>query len=113
VIFAWNLVPEPVRVALTLAVAAIFVWSVGLGIYHSGVEWGIFQGPTACAGTGDESVSLDMLSDLSGAQVVPCDAVQFEILGISLAGFNAIISAIIVVLLAMSAWGQYARLRRS
>lgn len=109
VIFAWDVLPQPVRIALTLGVAGLFVWGTGLGIYHSGVEWGIFAGPQGCVGVGDDNISLDMLGDLSGAQVVPCDAVQFEILGISLAGFNAIVSAIIVVLLAMSVWGQVSR----
>ncbi len=108
-VLLWNVLPRPVRLALTLLVGGLFVWGTGLGIYHTGVEWGFFEGPTACSGTGDVAVSLDMLGDLSGAQVVACNAVQWELFGISLAGFNALISAAIVVLLGLSLWRQLAR----
>lgn len=110
VIFAWDLLPAPLRLLLTGAVAALFVWGAGLGVYHAGVEWGIFEGPQSCTGVGD-AVSFDMLGDLSGARVVPCDAVQWELLGISLAGFNALISAAIAIALIWSAWGQFRGLR--
>jgi disulfide bond formation protein DsbB len=106
-ILLWATLPGPSRAALTAVVAAIFVWGTALGIYHTGVEWGIFEGPTACSGVGDAApMSLDMLGDLTGAQVVACNAVQWELFGISLAGFNALISAGIVVLLAVSVWKQ-------
>lgn len=112
VVFAWDAVPRPVRIALTAVVGGLFVWGTYVALYHAGVEYGLFEGPQSCTGTGDADVNLDMLGDLSGSQVVPCDAVQFEVLGISLAGFNAIVSAAIVVLLAMSIWGQVTRKRR-
>lgn len=110
VIFAWDALPAPLRIALTLVVGGLFVWGAGLGVYHSGVEWGIFAGPQSCVGVGD-AVSFDMLSNLDSARVVPCDEVQFEILGISLAGFNAIISAAIAIMLGFSAFGQFRRMR--
>ncbi|WP_196260688.1 disulfide bond formation protein B [Pelagibacterium limicola] len=106
----WSVLPRPVRLALTVGVGAIFVWGTGLGVYHAGVEWGVFQGPTSCSGTGDAApLSLDMLGDLSGAQVVACNAVQWELFGISLAGYNALISAAIVALLGLSLKRQLAR----
>src|SRR5690554_3326510 len=46
-ILLWDMLPRPSRAALTAVVAAIFVWGTGQGIYHTGVEWGIFEGPTA------------------------------------------------------------------
>ncbi|WP_127144186.1 disulfide bond formation protein B [Pelagibacterium montanilacus] len=109
VILGWNRLGQTVRVGLSGAVAALFVWGTWMGIYHTGVEWDIFEGPASCSGVGDDAVSLDMLGDLSGVRIVPCDAVQFELLGISLAGFNAIISAIIVILLVRSIIGQVRR----
>ncbi|WP_404401632.1 disulfide bond formation protein B [Pelagibacterium halotolerans] len=111
VVFAWERVPEPVRIALTAIVGALFVWGTYVAVYHAGVEYGVFEGPQTCTGTGDAAVSLDSLGDMSGAQIVPCDAVQFELFGVSLAGFNAIISAVIVILLTMSIWGQVSRRR--
>lgn len=109
VIVFWSFLPKPVRVGLTVIVGGLFVWSTALGIYHTGVEWGIFEGPATCSGTGVETLSLDMLGDLSNAQVVACNAVQWEMFGISLAGFNALISAAIVVLIGLSIQRQLAR----
>lgn len=108
-IVLWNVLPRPFRLALTFIAGGLFVWGTGLGIYHTGVEWGIFEGPTACSGTGEGALSLDMLGDLSGAQVVACNAVQWELLGISLAGFNALISAVIVLVLGASFRRQLGR----
>ena len=58
---------------------------------------------------GDATVSLDMLADMSDVRIVPCDAIQWELFGISLAGFNALISAAIVVLLVTAIVGQVRR----
>ncbi len=69
-----------------------------MGAFHSGVEWGFWPGPTACSGTGAGlSLSLESLNDLQ--PVIGCDVVQFRFLGLSLAGYNALISLAIVVLL--------------
>ncbi|GGA35400.1 disulfide bond formation protein B [Pelagibacterium lentulum] len=108
-IFGWEKLNQHVRVGISVGVAGLFAWGTWLGVYHSGVEWGIFEGPQSCVGIGDVAVSMDMLGDLGGVRIIPCDAVQFELFGISLAGFNAIVSATIVVLLVMSIWGQVSR----
>lgn len=92
----WNRLPLPVWYLAIGIVAALFAWGAWLGGYHSGVEWGFWPGPTACTGVG-ESFSLDALNDMQ--RVIGCDVVQFRFLGISLAGYNAMISAAIVVLL--------------
>ena len=92
----WNRLPLPVWYLAIGIVAALFAWGAWLGGYHSGVEWGFWPGPTACTGVG-ESFSLDALNDMQ--RVIGCDVVQFRFLGISLAGYNALISAAIVVLL--------------
>ena len=74
-----------------------FAWGTH-SAYHAGVEWGFWPGPTACTGVGT-GISFDQLNDINAARVVPCDVVQFRFLGISLAGYNALISAAIVALL--------------
>lgn len=102
----WNVVKMPWRALITLAIAAIFVWSFYLGAYHAGVEWGFWPGPTACTGTG-AGVNFDALGDINAARVVPCDQPQFRFLGISLAGYNAVISAVMTGLLIWSAIGQF------
>lgn len=95
----WNRLPRAVWFIGMALVAAIFVWSTYMGGYHAGVEWGFWPGPTACTGTGT-GLSFDDLSAGNIERVVPCDEVQFRFLGISLAGYNALISAAVVGLLA-------------
>jgi len=108
-VLAWGRLPLGVRVALMAIGAGLFAWGAGVGAYHAGVEWGFWPGPQSCTGVGDATVSLDMLADMSDVRIVPCDAIQWELLGISLAGFNALISAAIVVLLVAAIVGQVRR----
>ena len=83
--------------AAALAVfAAIFLAGAVFGAWHAGVEWGFWPGPTACTGVG-EAFSFDQLNDMK--PVIGCDVVQFRFLGLSLAGYNALISLVIVALL--------------
>jgi disulfide bond formation protein DsbB len=98
VLLLWNRLPLPIRYAAIAIGAAIFVWSTYMAGYHAGVEWGFWPGPTACTGTGG-GLSFDDLSGGNIERVVPCDAVQFRFLGITLAGYNALISAAIVLML--------------
>ena len=73
-------------VALVLTANALF------GVYHAGVEWKFWQGPTSCTG-GDLTAGLsDGLPDLSKPGVM-CDQPAIRILGLSLAGWNAVICA--------------------
>jgi len=110
VIGSWKLVPVPLRIAATLVVMAIFLWGAYLGAYHAGVEWGLWPGPTSCTGAG-AGVSFGDLNNINATRVVPCDQVQWRFLGISFAGYNALISLLISALLAWSALGQFRRWR--
>jgi disulfide bond formation protein DsbB len=83
---SWRM-PDNGRFLVWLAALAIFT-SGAIGFYHAGVELKIFQGFTQCSAGGHRSIE-EMLSDLS---VVPCDVVQWKWLGISMAGWNAIVS---------------------
>jgi disulfide bond formation protein DsbB len=78
--------PDRGRSFVWLAAVAILV-SGGIGVYHAGVEAGIFQGFTTCTATGAMS-----LEDLLNVPLVRCDQVQWSLFGISMAGWNAIIS---------------------
>ncbi len=73
---------------LLYLLALIWIASMIFGIYHSGVEWKFWAGPTTC--TGDGGISLG-LPDLS-KPVVMCDQPAIRIFGLSLAGWNAVIS---------------------
>ena len=75
---------------LWIALAALAVLVSGLiGGFHAGVEYGWWEGLTRCSTLGG---SGDVLADIMAAPLVRCDEVQWSLFGISLAGFNAIIS---------------------
>jgi disulfide bond formation protein DsbB len=77
----------------------IFLGSAAFGIYHAGVEWHFWPGPEDCTGSFERAHSTaEFLQQLRSVQVVRCDAVAIRILGLSLAGWNAVISAGLVVL---------------
>jgi len=102
VLIGWHRLPRIVWLLGLGAVALIFAWGTYMGSYHAGVEWGFWPGPTACTGLGTD-VSFSDLSNINATRVVPCDKVQFRFLGISLAGYNALISAAIVLAMLASA----------
>ena len=82
------------------ALAAVFAFGVGLAVYHSGVEWKCWPGPTACSGGGG-SVSAGQMADLlGGAKIAPpaCDKAAWVFLGLSMAGWNALASLGLTVL---------------
>jgi disulfide bond formation protein DsbB len=81
-----NRLPDRGRSLVWLAALAMLV-SGGIGAYHAGVELGIFEGITQCTSTSAVSVS-----DILSAPLIRCDQVQWELLGISMAGWNAIVS---------------------
>ena len=97
----------PTRLLVTLAALAIAV-SGAIGVAHAGVEYHWWQGFTACTKTvGAGPITID---DLMKAPVVRCDQAQWTLFGISLAGFNAIISlGGALVIFVMLARGDRAR----
>lgn len=108
ILILWNRLPLTVwYLAMSLAIL-IFAWGTYMGAYHAGVEWGFWPGPTSCTGTGGE-ISFDQLTDINAARVVPCDKVQWTLFGISLAGYNALISLGIVALLLVAVFDQSQR----
>jgi disulfide bond formation protein DsbB len=75
-----------------LLIALIMLAGAVLALYHAGIEWRWWQGPQACSGgTG----LTGTLPDLSNLRVVRCDEAALRILGLSLAGWNALISLLI------------------
>jgi disulfide bond formation protein DsbB len=84
--------PSRRSLALTgLAMLAIAV-SGAIGVYHAGVEAKVFEGFTTCTALAGGGNTADLLEQISHAPLVRCDQVQFRFLGISMAGWNAILS---------------------
>ena len=78
--------PPQARALVLLAALAVAI-SGAIGVYHAGVELGYWEGITTCTATGAAS-----LQDILNVPLIRCDQVQFEFLGISMAGWNALIS---------------------
>jgi disulfide bond formation protein DsbB len=94
---------RPLLVAGLVLIALFALGNAGLGVYHSGVEWGFWQGPTECTGpVGNFGSAGSLLEQLDKVKVVRCDEVQFRFLGLSLAGYNVLIS---LMMAAVAAWG--------
>ena len=85
--------PSPARYGLLL-LGFIWLGSMVFGIYHSGVEWKWWPGPNTCGSTGGMSTGLPDLTK----PVILCDQAAIRILGLSLAGWNALISLGLAVL---------------
>jgi disulfide bond formation protein DsbB len=84
------------RIGLWL-LALVFFVSAGLGAYHAGVEWGFWPGPADCgggAGAGAGNVG-DFLNQLQTTRVVSCTEAAWRFLGLSLAGWNVLISLVL------------------
>jgi len=77
---------------LVLAAAFAIAVSGVIGVYHAGVEAKVFEGMTTCTASGRGLSAADLLKQISQAPIVRCDEVQFRFLGISMAGWNAILS---------------------
>ena len=77
---------------LTLMAAVAIAISGAIGVYHVGVEQGIFEGITTCASTANAASTADLLKAIMKTPLVRCDQVQFAFLGVSMAGWNAILS---------------------
>ena len=92
------------------AIAAAMLWNVGLGVYHSGVEWRWWPGPQDCSGAvpnlnTNGGTILDLINK---TRVVRCDEAAWRFLGLSLAGYNVLVS---LFLAGVAAWGAAAAWR--
>lgn len=78
--------------------------SGGIGLFHAGVEYGWWQGLTACSTSPTSGSTADILNQIMATPLTRCDVAPWSLLGISLAGYNGLLSgaaalAILVLLL--------------
>lgn len=87
---AWA---QRVRRPLILLLALGFLYGAGVATYHAGAEWKWWPGPAACAAGGAASAS-DLVALLKGAKIAApsCEKAVWVFLGLSMAGWNAVIS---------------------
>jgi disulfide bond formation protein DsbB len=93
---------EMVRAGLGLLVLTMLI-GAGLAAYHAGVEWKFWPGPQDCSGPIRKLGSAtDLLQRMQQTSIVSCDEAAWRFLGLSLAGYNVLIS---LALAAIAAWG--------
>ena len=94
------------RKVMTLAFAAIaaaMLWNAGLGAYHAGIEWQWWEGPRDCAGAVSSfGPAGSLMETIQNTRVIRCDEAAWRFLGLSLAGYNVLIS---LALAAIAVWG--------
>ena len=75
-------------------VAAGFLVNAGLGVYHAGVEWKLWAGPETCQLYLDSAPagSGSLLDQLKTVRIIRCDEAPWRFLGLSFAGWNALLS---------------------
>ncbi|MGE5159256.1 MAG: disulfide bond formation protein B [Gemmatimonas sp.] len=102
--------PKGLLIAGLVVIALAAAGNSIFGVYHAGVEWRFWAGPTDCTGPlVDFGKAGNLLDQLDKVKVVRCDEVQWRFLGLSLAGYNALISALMA---AIAAWGVVKSARR-
>jgi len=102
---SYGATPKVLQLAL-LAIALAMLWNAGLGVYHSGIEWKWWPGPQECSGTPTFGTVNDLQQQLKRATIVRCDEAAWRFLGLSLAGYNVLIS---LTLAAVAARGALAK----
>jgi disulfide bond formation protein DsbB len=76
-----------------VAAGAVMIWAAVLGIYHAGAEWAFWPGPTTCGVPAPITPRAgDLLRAIQTTRVADCTVVQWRFLGLSLAGWNAVIA---------------------
>ena len=92
------------------AIVLGMLWNAGLASYHAGIEWKWWAGPRDCSGALEGLGSAnDLFNQLQSVNVVRCDEAAWRFLGLSLAGYNVLIS---LALAAVAAAGFAAGLRQ-
>jgi disulfide bond formation protein DsbB len=84
---------------LLLVIALAFMANVALAVFHAGVEWKWWPGPTECTGAFDLKWGENGVVD---TPVIRCDEASFRFLGLSFAGWDALVSAFIAL---VALWG--------
>jgi disulfide bond formation protein DsbB len=87
------------RLVLIL-IAVGFLINAGVGVYHAGAEWKWWPGPETCGGGFDLTFGKEGIVD---TPVIRCDEASWRFLGLSFAGWNAVVSAGLALIAAFGA----------
>ncbi|MDF1720100.1 MAG: disulfide bond formation protein B [Minwuia sp.] len=85
--------------ALLLLAAVAFATSAGVGMFHAGVEQGLWKGLESCSAISTPDTLADLKAQIMGAQPARCDQIPFAFLGLSIAGWNAVFGTLAAILM--------------
>jgi disulfide bond formation protein DsbB len=91
------------RVPLLALAALSFLMTGGIGVFHAGVEWKWWQGLTSCGTSSTATTLEDLRAQLMIAPVVRCDEAAIRVLGLSMAGWNALWAAALTIFAILAA----------
>ena len=98
---------------VNLLLAAVFLAGMAVAAFHAGVEWKWWPGPTSCTGAGVGQISAgDLGALLDGTAEIrapACDEAAWRMLGLSMAGWNTLVSAGLAAISLGHAWRKDAQ----
>jgi len=108
--------PPRLTGVLLIALAGLFAWGMAIGVYQAGAEWGFWLGPRDCS-AGNAAANPDdvggLLDAIKTSTVVSCTNPRLRILGVSLAGWNAVTMAGLIVVSLYGAVRTFLQPKRS
>lgn len=101
-------------VALNIMLGLVFLTGAIVASYHAGVEWKLWAGPTECSGGVTDIGNIDLIDALDGrVATVSCVDAPWTLFGISMAGYNALVSYVLVIASFIAARTTYQHAQRS
>lgn len=93
------------RKYLLLGCAAAFAVTAAIGMFHVGVEQQWWQGSSACTASGAKATTLaELKAQILAAPLTKCDEIAWQLFGISMAGYNAILASVMAFFAVMAAF---------
>lgn len=84
--------------AIFVLCALAFALNAALGVYQSGAEWKFWPGPDTCSGAQSLTQAAgNLLNDLQKTHVIRCDEAAWRMFGLSFAGWNVVISVVLLI----------------
>src|SRR5256714_4177082 len=103
--------PRVIVITGLVALALLMLWGLYLGVYHAGIEWGWWAGPQECSGAATLGPATDFMKRLQTINITRCDEAAWRFLGLSLAGYNALISLVLAAIAMLGAKAEFANHR--
>jgi disulfide bond formation protein DsbB len=92
-------------------IALVMLWNAGLSAYHAGIEWKFWPGPSDCSGPIDKLGQGSLMNRLQNIHIVRCDQAAWRLFGISLAGYDVLVSLFLAAIAAIGFKRSLARPR--